>query len=128
MGINHLIEISRRSFQVFNGAMNATSQNIANANTPGYSRRRVSLQADSLASSAIIMRMPPNRATGAGVSIQAYERVRDGLLASAAGSQSCTNAPQMSKPRNMLPWGSSRYSLPPAMAVSMWPARTASKA
>ena len=83
MSINHLIEISRRSFQVFNGAMNTASQNIANANTEGFSRRRVTLQADSLASPGVIMRTPPGTATGAGVSIQSYERVRDGLLAAA---------------------------------------------
>ena len=83
MGINHLIEISRRSLQAFNGAMNTTSQNIANANTPGFSRRRVTLQADSLVSPGVIMQTPRNTATGAGVSIQSYERVRDGLLAAA---------------------------------------------
>ncbi len=83
MSINQLIEISRRSFRVFNGAMNTVSQNIANANTPGYNRRRVTLQADSIASPGVIMPTPPNTATGTGVSIQSYERVRDGLLAAA---------------------------------------------
>lgn len=84
MSINQLIEISRRSFRTFNGAMNTVGQNVANAETEGYSRRRVSLQADSISSPGILTRPRPGTATGAGVSIQAYERVRDGLLAAAA--------------------------------------------
>ena len=84
MSINQLIEISRRSFQSLNGAMNTVSQNIANINTEGYSRRRVTLQADSIASPGIIMPTPTGTATGSGVSIQSYERVRDGLLAAAS--------------------------------------------
>ncbi len=83
MSINQLIEISRRSFRTLDAAMNTVSQNIANVNTEGYTRRRVIMQADSLASPGIIMRTPLGAATGAGVSIQTYERVRDGLLAAA---------------------------------------------
>ena len=83
MGINQLIESSRRSFRVFDGAMNTVSQNIANVNTPGFTRRRVMMRADSLASQGVIMRTPQHMATGAGVSMQAYERVRDTLLTSA---------------------------------------------
>ncbi|MFQ5572116.1 MAG: flagellar hook-associated protein FlgK, partial [Rhodothermales bacterium] len=81
MSINQLIDITRRSFRSLNGAMNTVSQNIANVNTEGYSRRRVTLQADSLVSPGIITQTPPGTATGAGVSIGAYERMRDGLLA-----------------------------------------------
>ncbi len=83
MSISQLIEISRRSFRTLNGAMNTVSQNIANVNTEGYSRRRVTLQADSIASPGIIMPTPMGTPTGTGVSIQSYERVRDGLLAAA---------------------------------------------
>ena len=83
MSINLLMEMSRRSFRSLNGAMNTVSQNIANANTEGYSRRRVMLQADSIVSPGIIMQTPHGTATGSGVSIQSYERVRDGLLAAA---------------------------------------------
>ena len=81
MSISQLIEMSRRSFRTLDAAMNTVSQNIANVNTEGYTRRRVIMQADSLASPGIIMRTPLGAATGAGVSIQTYERVRDGLLA-----------------------------------------------
>ena len=49
MSINQLIEISRRSFRTLDAAMNTVSQNIANVNTEGYTRRRVIMQADSLA-------------------------------------------------------------------------------
>ncbi len=83
MSISQLIEMSRRSFRTLDAAINTVSQNIANVNTPGYTRRRITLQADSLASNGVIMRTPLGSATGTGVSIQAYQRVRDGLLAAA---------------------------------------------
>ena len=82
MSINQLIEISRRSFRSLNGAMNTVSQNIANVNTEGYARRRVTLQADSIASPGIIMPTPRGTATGSGVSIQSYERVEQSTMPS----------------------------------------------
>ncbi|MCH8960871.1 MAG: flagellar hook-associated protein FlgK [Bacteroidetes bacterium] len=95
MSISQLIAISRRSFRTLNGAMNTVSQNIANINTEGYSRRRVTLQADSIASPGIIMPTPMGTATGTGVSIQSYERVRDGLLAAAGwGARTSLGAAQ----------------------------------
>ena len=83
MSVNLLIEMSRRSFRSLNGAMNTVNQNVANINTEGYARRRVTLQADSIASPGVIMATPHGTTTGSGVSIQSYERVRDGLLAAA---------------------------------------------
>jgi len=84
MSINQLIDIGRRSFRALSGAMNTVSQNVANANTEGYTRRRLMLQADSLTSSGLIIYTPHGTATGTGVSVQSYERVRDGLLTAAA--------------------------------------------
>ena len=58
MSISQLIEISRRSFRTINGAMNTVSQNIANVNTEGYSRRRIPFQADSIASPGVTLPPP----------------------------------------------------------------------
>ncbi len=41
---NHGLEIGRRALQAQQVAINTTGHNIANANTPGYSRRRVNLE------------------------------------------------------------------------------------
>ncbi len=42
--ISQGIEIGRRALEAQQAALNATSHNIANANTPGFSRRQVNLQ------------------------------------------------------------------------------------
>ena len=42
--ISHGLEIGRRALQAQQAALNATSQNIANANTPGFSRRQANLE------------------------------------------------------------------------------------
>lgn len=80
MSINLLLEMSRRSFRSLDAAMNTVGQNIANAGTDGYTRRRVTLQADSLNSTGVWFRPDGNGAVGAGASVQSYERLRDGLL------------------------------------------------
>ena len=60
--------------------MNTIGQNVANAETEGYSRRRITMQSESMIGRGIIDR-PTNRvATGAGVNIAVYERLRDQLL------------------------------------------------
>lgn len=80
MSINQLIRISGSAFRSLDSAMNATAQNVANMETEGYTRRRVTLQSES----AVVRGMyaPPfhHRATAAGVSVQDYERLRDNLL------------------------------------------------
>jgi len=83
MSIHQLIEIARRSFRVQTAAMNVAGQNIANVNTEGYSRQRIGLQADSLANRGLHTQLGPGTVTGAGVSLQTFERLRDGLLVSA---------------------------------------------
>jgi flagellar hook-associated protein 1 FlgK len=42
--INHGLEIGRRALRAQQTALSTTSQNIANANTPGYSRREANLE------------------------------------------------------------------------------------
>ena len=80
MSLNGLFQTSRRSLRVLEGAIQTAGQNIANAGTPGYSRQRIALRADSSVSQGLYSGTRPGTFTGTGVSVQAYERVRDGLL------------------------------------------------
>ena len=84
MSIQQLYEISQRSFRAFNASMEATSQNVANAETEGYRRRRVNLAASNTAASGLYAPPDGTVATGTGVTVQSYERVRDRMLESAA--------------------------------------------
>ena len=83
MSMRNLYELSRRSFSVFTAQMNTAGQNIANVNTPGYARRRLTLEPTGPMSGGVLMRRGPNGAVG-GVSIQSFERMRDGLLSAAS--------------------------------------------
>ncbi|MEM1042290.1 MAG: flagellar hook-associated protein FlgK [Bacteroidota bacterium] len=83
MSIQNLYRLGQHSFGVFSAQMNIAGQNIANAATPGYSRRRLTLATIG----------PPGRGpqfgssfptVGVGVSAERLERMRDGLLVSAA--------------------------------------------
>ena len=73
MGLSATLEIGKNSLNVFRIATEVTGQNIANVNTPGYSRQRVSLETTT-----------PTAANGfplgTGVKIAAVERYYDGLL------------------------------------------------
>lgn len=84
MSINQLISISRRSFAALDGAMNATAQNVANIETEGYTRRRVTLKSDSLTVQGLYSPPFGKVGTGAGVSVQEYDRLRDTLLQKSA--------------------------------------------
>ena len=57
-------------------AMNTTGENIANVNSEGYTRRRITLSSDLAAASGYSM----GRSLGSGVMITDYERMRDALL------------------------------------------------
>ncbi len=83
MSVNSLFEISQRSFRALNAKMDATGQNIANANTEGYSRRRATLEASNTVSPGLYT-SPPGPATGDGATVSSYERMRDQMLDSAA--------------------------------------------
>jgi flagellar hook-associated protein 1 FlgK len=88
VSINTLFELSRRSFQAFDASMKAASQNVANANTEGYDRRRVTLEASNVAAPGLYAAPHGAEATGNGVTVASYERMRDRLLdASAARAQ-----------------------------------------
>lgn len=80
MSLNGLFQTSSRSLRVLEGAIQTAGQNIANAGTEGYSRQRLTLRADSVITQGVHSRTPYGTVTGVGVSVQNYERVRDGLL------------------------------------------------
>ncbi|MEZ4702866.1 MAG: flagellar hook-associated protein FlgK [Rhodothermales bacterium] len=83
MSINQLIELTRRSFRTTSAVINTIGQNIANENTEGFSRRRVSLESASIASPGVQVVTPMGTSTGIGVSIGDIDRVRDQVLAAA---------------------------------------------
>ncbi|MDD2898443.1 MAG: flagellar hook-associated protein FlgK [Desulfuromonadaceae bacterium] len=73
MGLSAAMEIGKNGLTIYRVAQEVTGENIANVNTPGYSRQRVILES-----------APPTNANGfplgTGVKISAVERYYDGLL------------------------------------------------
>ncbi len=73
MGLSAAMEIGKNGLNIYSVATEVTSENIANVNTPGYSRQRVVLES-----------APPTTANGfplgTGVKISTVERYYDGLL------------------------------------------------
>ena len=69
---SHGLEIGRRALQAHQTALNIAGHNIANANTPGFSRRRAELEN---ATSG----MAPN-VLGSGVDVSGVERLRSRFL------------------------------------------------
>jgi len=73
MGLSAAMEIGKNGLNIYRVATEVTSENIANVNTPGYSRQRVILES---APPTILNGLP----MGTGVRISAVERYYDGLL------------------------------------------------
>jgi flagellar hook-associated protein 1 FlgK len=71
--VGNLLGIARSAVLAHQASVNTTSQNIANAQTEGYSRRRVELQA----SAALFT---PFGSIGTGVQIRDFARIRDTML------------------------------------------------
>jgi len=73
MGISSAMEIGKNGLNIYRVATEVTGENIANVNTPGYSRQRIILET-----------APPTTANGfplgTGVQIASVERVYDSLL------------------------------------------------
>ena len=73
MGLSAAMEIGKNGLNIYRVATEVTGENIANVNTPGYSRQRVILET-----------APPTTANGfpmgTGVKIATVERYYDGLL------------------------------------------------
>lgn len=83
MGLNAALQIGSNGLAIYQVANEVTSENIANVNTPGYSRQKVILES-----------APPTTSNGfplgTGVRIAAVERVYDGLLQQQLVSSSST--------------------------------------
>ena len=72
-GISQVLEIARRALLAQQYQMNVTGHNIANANTPGYSRQRANLVTTSPAESA-------GGLLGTGVIVQSVDRLRNRFI------------------------------------------------
>lgn len=72
LGLNATLSLASQALQAQDGAVAVTSNNIANVNTPGYSRQVVNLSAAALAQNGTVV--------GAGVTFGGYTSVRDQLL------------------------------------------------
>jgi flagellar hook-associated protein 1 FlgK len=73
MGLFEGLSIGRRGLEASQLAMNVTGQNISNANTDGYSRKRVALAADYRVDGALGQ-------MGFGVDIRFVERIRNEFI------------------------------------------------
>ena len=75
----HGLEIGKRSLYTQQAALTTAGHNISNANTPGYSRQRVNMQATS--SIPYPYQTGSNSSQlGTGVSVQSIERIRSEYL------------------------------------------------
>ena len=83
MSINSLFDIGSTSLRAVGEKIDATSQNIANAESEGYRRRRVSLSSRSTATTGLYTSNGAQDVTSSGVGVETFERVRDGMLEAA---------------------------------------------
>lgn len=87
----HSIETAKRSLFTQTAALNTTGHNIANANTEGYTRQRVNMQA-SIPMEAYGMGRSVNPGQlGTGVEYNAVTRIREGFLDSQYRSENTAN-------------------------------------
>lgn len=80
MSINQLIHTARSSLLAYQAAMNTVGQNVANAESEGYSRRLLTLSAQNVAPLGRLTRGTTQSPSGTGVNVQSYERMRDAML------------------------------------------------
>lgn len=71
--MSDMLNIGSSALLAYRTALNVVSQNIANANTPGYSRQRVDLQ-------GVPGVTLPNGSVGNGVQVQTVQRLGSGFL------------------------------------------------
>jgi flagellar hook-associated protein 1 FlgK len=84
MSLNSLLEMSRRSFRSLDAAMKVAGQNVANLETEGYKRRRITLKADAQSPTGFWSRPAAGSFLGQGVSVKDFTRMRDALLMGSA--------------------------------------------
>lgn len=74
------LEIARSGLSAQQTALNTTGHNIANANTPGYSRQRVNMEASPAYTAASIVTYMGPAQMGTGVMAGSIERLREAFL------------------------------------------------
>lgn len=79
MSLSSLYSSARQSLLAFQAATNVTGQNIANAETPGYTRRRLELSTSPVSRGGVLFH-DPALGVGGGVSGTSLERVRSAIL------------------------------------------------
>lgn len=84
------LEIGRSSLMVHQKALEVTSQNLANANTPGYSRQNVEIAASDPFTYPGFNRVKTAGQMGTGVEAKAVLRIRDELLDDRVQSETST--------------------------------------
>ncbi len=84
MSVNQLLHIGRRALQTYDAGLNSVAQNVANAESEGYSRRRLRMSSETTHSPGVIMGPPGTSDRMAGVSVESFERMRDRLLQDAS--------------------------------------------
>jgi len=67
------IELASRALQAMQMAMNTAGHNLANINTPGYSRQRVNLAA----TEPLLLEGVRTLFVGSGVRVDSIQRIRD---------------------------------------------------
>jgi len=72
-GLNTSLLVGMQALEATQGALAATSNNIANANTPGYTREVAQFSEDAESQSG-------NTVNGGGVTLDGLQSVRDELL------------------------------------------------
>ena len=78
MSLHSLFSTARQSLLASQAATQATSTNVANVETPGYSRRTVGLRATPPSRGGILIASNP--LAGGGVAVESFERSRSDLL------------------------------------------------
>jgi flagellar hook-associated protein 1 FlgK len=79
--VSDLLSIGAQGVRAYQAALSVTGDNVANADTPGFSRRKAVLLAGPSGSGSILQRVP---IAGSGVMVSSMERATDALKLNAA--------------------------------------------
>ena len=80
MSLQSLVNITQKSIRAARAGMDTVGQNIANKETEGFKRRRITLQSESSQNPALHTASMDPGPSGMGVSVASYERLRDHVV------------------------------------------------
>lgn len=86
------LQLALRALQTQQALMETVGHNIANANTPGYTRQRANLQAAPTPDAPLKTAKPQAGAAGGGVEIVSYQRLRDSFIDAETRAQYASQA------------------------------------